>query len=157
MPKTAEFIEESKSLKPEKTSKRGMHPNSRANLRPYVAGQSGNPGGKPKIDVAAVIARAILEQNQEAAYKGLGKALIKGNAYVFKELAERGYGKLTEKRELKYVHEEESDDDLNAQIAALERKLGLARAIDDASAVGIAKAGASAANGHAKDHDLLPR
>jgi len=46
--------------------------------------------------VAALIARAILENNQEAAYEALGNALLKGNAYVFKELAERGYGKVKE-------------------------------------------------------------
>ena len=72
-----------------------MHPNSRANLvKPFPKGVSGNPGGKPRVDVSAIIARAILEGNQEAIYEGLAKALIKGNAYVFKELSERAYGKV---------------------------------------------------------------
>ena len=35
------------SLNSEKKDKRGKHPNSQANLKPYVTGQSGNPGGKP--------------------------------------------------------------------------------------------------------------
>ena len=71
-----------------------------ANLRPFKPGQSGNPGGRPKHDVAAEIARAIFEGNREQAYAGLGKALIGGNAYVFKELADRAYGKMTEKLRL---------------------------------------------------------
>jgi hypothetical protein len=89
--RTADSIEEANSLKPEKkvAKGRGSHPNSRANLKPYPKGTSGNLGGhnKPKVDVAALIARAIIEENQEAAYKALGQALLKGNAYVFKELA----------------------------------------------------------------------
>ena len=71
-----------------------------ANLRPFKPGQSGNPGGRPKHDVAAEIARAIFENNREAAYQGLGKAMLAGNAYVFKELADRAYGKMTEKLKL---------------------------------------------------------
>jgi hypothetical protein len=103
----ADFIEQRSNSDPdgshkseklsEKSSERrgrGRHPNSRANLRPYPKGVSGNPGGKPRVDVSAIIARAILEENAEAIYEGLAKALIKGNAYVFKELAERAYGKV---------------------------------------------------------------
>ena len=71
-----------------------------ANLRSFKPGQSGNPGGRPKHDVAAEIARAIFENNREAAYQGLGKALVAGNAYVFKELADRAYGKMSEKLKL---------------------------------------------------------
>src|SRR5579863_3401300 len=75
---------------------RGNHPNSRANLvAPYPKGVSGNPGGKPRVDVSAIIARAILEGNQEEIYKALTKAVCRGNAYVFKELADRAYGKVT--------------------------------------------------------------
>jgi len=74
------------------TKKRGRT----ENLKPWKPGQSGNPGGRRKHDVAAHIARAVLEGNQEAAYKALAKALLKGNAYVFQELAERGYGKIKE-------------------------------------------------------------
>ena len=71
-----------------------------ANLRPFKPGRAGNPGGRPKLDVAAEIARAIFENNRDAAYQGLGKALLAGNAYVFKELADRAYGKMTEKLKL---------------------------------------------------------
>lgn len=93
--RNADSIEEAKSVNTPRKSRNGQHPNSRKNLlAPWPKGTSGNPGGKPRVDVAALIARAILEENQEAAYKALGAALMKGNAYVFKELAERAYGKM---------------------------------------------------------------
>lgn len=73
-----------------------------ARLKPwrFQPGQSGNPGGRPKRDVASEIARAIFENNPEAVYRALGKKLVKGDPYAFKELAERGYGKLKEKMEV---------------------------------------------------------
>ena len=40
----------------------------------------------------------FFEENQEAIYEGLAKALIKGNAYVYKELSDRAYGKLEHAR-----------------------------------------------------------
>jgi hypothetical protein len=106
MPKSADFIEQSKEAAASQTTKivqrRGQprHPNSLANLRPWTKGTSGNPGGRPSTDIAAIIARAILENNKEAAYEALGKALLRGNAYVFKELAERAYGKVTQSIEV---------------------------------------------------------
>jgi hypothetical protein len=96
--KTAETIEAQNSLKAEKVRRtqkhkpHRMHPNSIKNLKPYVPGQSGNPGGQPGYDVAAALARAVIEGSQEAAYEGFSKQLANGNAYAFKELAERGYG-----------------------------------------------------------------
>jgi hypothetical protein len=97
--KTAETIEAANSLKAEsrgrdgkRVGKRGKSPNSIKNLKPYVPGQSGNPGGQPGYDVAAALARAVIEGSQEAAYEGFSKQLANGNAYAFKELAERGYG-----------------------------------------------------------------
>jgi hypothetical protein len=37
-----------------------------ANLKPWKPGQSGNPGGRPKRDLAAEIARSIFERDPEA-------------------------------------------------------------------------------------------
>ena len=103
---TAESIEGARearhnSLRTVKRSvKRGRHPNSLANLKSYPKGHTGNPGGRPKTDVARIIAQTIFEQNQEAVYQALGAALLKGNAYVFKELADRAYGKVKESVEV---------------------------------------------------------
>lgn len=98
--KTAQTIEAQNSLKAKKPSKdgtkRGQHPNCLKNLKPYVPGQSGNPGGLPGYDVAAALARAVIEGAQVDAYQGLAKQLANGNGYVFKELAERGYGAKTQ-------------------------------------------------------------
>lgn len=70
------------------------------NLRPWPKGTSGNPGGRPKDDVAKEIAAAIFTENRDQIYTAMGKALLKGNAYTFKELAERAFGKLTGKVEI---------------------------------------------------------
>jgi len=78
------------------TKKRGRT----ENLKPWKPGQSGNPGGRPKSDVASEIARAVFEGNEEAIYRALCKALLKGNPRLFVALAERAYGKLREAVEL---------------------------------------------------------
>jgi hypothetical protein len=103
--RTADSIEETKAANsvdaPKKEDRRGKHPNSRKNLvAPWPKGFTPNPSGKPGYDVAAALARAVIEENKPAIYEGLAKALISGNGYVFKELADRGYGKLKEKIEL---------------------------------------------------------
>lgn len=63
------------------------------NLKPWKPGQSGNPGGRPKRDLAAEIARAIFEQDSEAITRAFAAELKKGNAKVFAALADRAYGK----------------------------------------------------------------
>lgn len=63
------------------------------NLKPWKPGQSGNPGGRPKRDLAAEIARAIFEQDSDAITRALTAELKKGNAKVFAALADRAYGK----------------------------------------------------------------
>ena len=90
----AQQAEQSETRDSTQKSKRGR---VTAHLRPYMwkPGQSGNPGGR-KTDTARSIARAIFQNNEEEIYKALGQSLLKGNAYVFKELAERRFGKLTE-------------------------------------------------------------
>ena len=63
------------------------------NLKPWKSGQSGNPGGRPRRDLAAEIARAIFERDAEAIERAFAAALKKGDARVFKVLADRAYGK----------------------------------------------------------------
>src|SRR5262245_9865490 len=130
--KTADFIEDSKSVKTPKSSpKRKMHPNSLKNLiAPWKPGECANPGGRPKNDVAKEVAQAVFSGNREAIYEAMTRALLKGDAYVFKKLAERAFGKLTEPCEVTHIHQDLSDKELDEQIADLERKLGFAREID---------------------------
>ncbi len=64
-----------------------------ANLKPWKPGQSGNPGGRPKRDMAAEIARAIFERDAEAIERVFAAALRKGDTAVFRALADRAYGK----------------------------------------------------------------
>jgi Family of unknown function (DUF5681) len=65
----------------------------------WPKGKSGNPGGRPKRDFAADFARKVLEAegNTELLSQyanAFAHQLLRGNAYTFKELAERAYGKL---------------------------------------------------------------
>lgn len=68
----------------------------------WVKGQSGNPNGRPRDDFSAEFARKVMEAEGDEELlneyaRGYANQLRKGNAYTFKELAERGYGKLTDK------------------------------------------------------------
>jgi hypothetical protein len=65
----------------------------KGNLKPWKPGQSGNPGGRPKRDLAAEIARAIFEQDSQVITRALSAELQKANAKVFAALADRAYGK----------------------------------------------------------------
>lgn len=119
--RTADKIEEQNAQHESSDSSRkgigrGNHPNSRAALRPkpWPKGVSANPGGRRK-DIASEIARIIFEQNYKTIYEGLASKLIEGNAYTFKELAERAFGKLKE-------HVEHSGDDALLAALALGRK-----------------------------------
>src|SRR5271154_2580819 len=117
--RTAQTIEENKSSESREVSKKKpIHPNSLKNLKPYVPGQTGNPGGKPKVDHAQAIARAIFENDSEAIYKAFAKALRSGNAYSFSVLADRAFGKLKEKVE------HSGDEELLAALAAGRKRIG---------------------------------
>lgn len=70
------------------------------NLRPWKPGQSGNPGGRPKRDLAAEIARAIFERDTEEIERAFTAELRKGNSKVFTALADRAYGKPRQSIEL---------------------------------------------------------
>ena len=139
--RTASSIEAQKSVRTPKSSpksRRGTHPRSLSNLRPpWKPGECPNPGGKPKYDLSSTFARSVIEGSLDAAYVGFSRQLAKGNAYAFTQLAERGYGKFVQKNEVTGKDggplevTEISDADLNKRIAALERDLGLARAIEE--------------------------
>ncbi len=66
----------------------------------FKPGQSGNPGRRPKKDIAAEIAQRVFEENGDAIYRAMLKALLKGDPEVFAVLADRAYGKLTLKVEI---------------------------------------------------------
>lgn len=68
----------------------------RQNLRPWPKGVSGNPGGRPKNDLAAQIAQGVFECDPAGIGKAMLAGLRKGNPRLFAILADRGYGKLTE-------------------------------------------------------------
>ena len=54
-------------------------------IKPFAfkPGQSGNPGGRPKRDLAAEIAREAFEKDPEAIAEAMHKQLKKGNPKVF--------------------------------------------------------------------------
>jgi hypothetical protein len=98
----------------------------------WQPGYCPNPGGRPKHDLSAEIARAVFENNADALYAAFSKALLKGNAYCYKELSDRAYGKL--KEHVEYEVSEfrgTSDEDLQKRITELERDLGLVHQIDE--------------------------
>lgn len=95
----------------------------------WKPGQSGNPkGNNGRHDIAKEIAVAVFERNAEALYKAYTKAALKGNAYCFKELADRAFGKLKEKHELEvHPYHDQSEEQLQARIQELEKALGYSR------------------------------
>jgi hypothetical protein len=163
--KTAEFIEQTKAQsekpenrektgKPKKTGFRGPHPDV-GKATQFKPGVCANPGGRPKRDIAADIARAVFESSEGEAIAAFRKALLKGNAYTYKELAERGYGKLKEVHEVKHIHEDVADGDLQSRIDGILRDLGLAREIEEARGTEVSDGRAEKTNGKAKDTPVL--
>jgi hypothetical protein len=78
-------------------SGRGRNPKSRKglkNLKPFPKGVSGNPGGKPGTDLAAVYARRFFEEHPEGISPDMTSDLKGFNAYGYGLLADRGYGKV---------------------------------------------------------------
>lgn len=97
-------------------------------LKPWQwkPGQSGNPGGRPKVDVASEIARALFEQDGQAIFEAFRKILRKGSPYAFQVLSDRAYGKLKETHAIEHnPYTDVSDEDLEKRIHELEAKLGV--------------------------------
>lgn len=67
----------------------------------WPKGFAPNPTGKNgRRDFAAELARAVIENNLQGLYQAYSKAALRGNAYLFKELSDRAYGRLKERIEL---------------------------------------------------------
>jgi len=114
----------SPQLRPPVTPKFKQRDATRIQQWQFPKGVSGNPGGVPKHDVAAELARAIIEGNKELIYKAFVKVLSKGNAYCLQVLADRGYGKLKETvRHERGPLDDVSTPDLEEQIQVLQEKL----------------------------------
>ena len=131
--RNSQTIEEAKAAKGDAENSKDTSvvkkPRGNPNIRQwsYKPGQSGNPGGRPKTDMAKIIAQAVFEQNPDLIYQAMSSATLKGNAYAFKELASRAYGNLPE-----HIQVEDVSGSVDHRIAALERELGYADAIDEA-------------------------
>lgn len=149
--KTAQTIE---AQSDEKASPHGKPKNTRPKskltpemeIRKWKPGQSGNPSGRPKNDIAQQIAAAIFSQNPELIYQAFSQALKKGNAYAFQVLSERAYGKLKETKEVTHKYEDVADNDLQGEIDSILQRLGLARDADRAAEIGRAAIGAGKAS-----------
>ena len=64
---------------------------AKGNQHRFRPGQSGNPGGGPKKDIAAEIAQRVFEDNADAIEKWFVKALKRGNPKLFAVLAARAF------------------------------------------------------------------
>jgi hypothetical protein len=166
--RTADSIEETKAQKASETpaseqaqeQPRKPSPADRVIQFRWVKGQSGNPGGRPKKDFAAEFARRVLEAQGnpellEQYATGFARQLAKGNAYTFKELAERAFGKLKEVQEITHRYEDVKDADIDSRIMEILVEIGLADQIDALGRVEGAKRGTGKTNGKAKTSDVL--
>jgi hypothetical protein len=78
--------------------------------------------------VAKQIARAVFENNREALYNAFAKAALKGNAYAFRQLADRAYGKLKKRVEYEVSeYREVSEKAIIERIRRPESQFGVVR------------------------------
>lgn len=91
------------------TSKRGSHPRSRANLKPFKPGESGNPGGLPAgtprlstayqklLGAEAGRARLPVDTVADEIAAGVIKKARQGDVRAAIEIADRTEGKATQR------------------------------------------------------------
>lgn len=91
----------------------------------FQPGVSGNPGGRPKVDLAAEIARALFEQDGPAIFAAFRKVLRKGSPYAFQVLSDRAFGKLKETHAVEYSpYKGETEENIQKRIREIEERLG---------------------------------
>ena len=117
--RTAQTIEENKSSESREVSKkRPVHQNSLRNLRPYVPGQTGNPGGRPKWKPVTEILIKILEdpKQSDALAKALMRDARKGSIAHAREILDRVEGPLVRQVEanVNVTHELSAGEKLSA-------------------------------------------
>lgn len=82
---------------------------------------SGNPGGRPKHDLAAEVAKLVFEGlDHKQAAKVLAKTIQK-NPKMFQVLADRAYGRLKQTVEAEIDLRSLSDEELAARLAELQK------------------------------------
>ena len=96
---------------------------------PFPKEMFDNRRGQANADLSAVLSRAVFEYNQEAIYEGMSREMIKGNATVFKALAERGYGRAEDAQQLADQIGVLTNAELYERNRQLERELGFPREI----------------------------
>ena len=104
-----------------------MKARAEQHLKPYWfhPGVSGNPGGRPKVYVAAQLAREVFEGNFPEIKTAFSKLLRKCSPYAFQVLSDRAYGKLQEVHKSSTGLSRTCDEDLDKRIAELKAKLGV--------------------------------
>jgi hypothetical protein len=116
---------------------RGHHPNSQT----QVGGRYGKkavresenkkpatwvPPANLRGDVSRIVARAVFEMNPNRLYRAYANAALRGNGYVFQQLAERAYGKLKERVEYDITpYSEVPKENLLERLQELKRELNL--------------------------------
>lgn len=86
----------------------------------WKKGESGNPGGLPKVDRAAALCREIWEGEPEEIRKGILSQLRKGNPKMVLVTADRAFGRLPQALDVDLYASLHAltDEQLEAKIAA---------------------------------------
>jgi hypothetical protein len=94
-----------KSLRTVKKTTKTVNPRSLENLRPFQKGQSGNPGGRPKLLITDAYQQQLTQIKKGRSYAELIadaqiKKAMKGDTAAAKEIADRTEGKARQQSEL---------------------------------------------------------